>query len=289
MRPSGPDMQHMPVIDAHQHFWTPARGDYTWIPPGHPVLDRAYAPADLAPLLAQAGVDRTVLVQAATSVAETDYMLGLADATPFVAGVVGWVDFEDPSSGAVMARLAGHPAFLGLRPMIQDIPDVGWMLRDDVQWAYAALCDLDLTFDALGYPQHLGPFLTLFKRYPTLRAVVDHGMKPQIAAHDPAAFAIWADGMARIAGETTACCKLSGLITEAGPGWTVEALRPYVDHILRVFGPDRIMWGSDWPVCTLAGDYSAWLDAARALTADLPPEAQAQIFGCTAARFYGLD
>ncbi len=276
------------IIDAHQHFWNPARGDYDWIPKGHPVLDRAYAPADLTPIMAAGGVDLTVLVQAAATIAETDYMLGLADASPFVAGVVGWVDFEKPGDSAVLARLAGHPLFKGVRPLIQDIPDPDWMLRDDVAWAYRAICDQDLTFDALGFPQHLSRFLTLLGRYPDMRVVIDHGMKPRIRDHSASTFAEWAEGMERIATQTRAFCKFSGLVTEASPDWTVDDLRPYADHLLAAFGPDRLMWGSDWPVCNLAGGPARWLAAARDLTADLPPEAQARIFGRTAAAFYRI-
>lgn len=281
-------MKRPKVIDAHQHFWHPARGDYGWMPRGDPVLDLPYGPTDLAPLLSQAGVDRTVLVQAAPTVAETEYMLGIADATAFVAGVVGWVDFERHSDRETLARLARHPKLVGLRPMIQDIPDDVWMLRDDVQWAFSALCDEDLAFDALGVPRHLDPFLTLLKRYPDLRVVVDHCMKPNIAGHSTEIFTHWAEGMARIAGQTGAYCKFSGLVTETGADWTVEDLRPYVDHILRVFGTDRVLWGSDWPVCRLRCEYREWHAAARQLTRNLSPEAQDAIFGGNAARVYGL-
>ncbi len=124
------------MIDAHQHFWAPARGDYGWMPKDDPVLSRTYGPADLAPHLARRGIGRTVLVQAAPSVAESEYLPGIADATPFVAGVVGWVDFDDPSDRATLPRLARHPAFKGVRPMIQDIDDDAWMLREAVQWGY---------------------------------------------------------------------------------------------------------------------------------------------------------
>lgn len=273
-------------IDAHQHFWNPARGDYGWMPPGDRVLDRAYGPADLIPWLDRHGIDRTVLVQAAPTVAETDYMLGIADACDRVAGVVGWVDFERAEARADLARLARHPRLKGIRPMIQDIPDDGWMHRDDVQWAYGALCDAGLCFDALGFPRHLEGFLALFKRYPDLRVVVDHGMKPHIPR--PEGFAAWAEGMARIAGETGAYCKLSGLVTETGARWRTEDLRPYADHILRVFGPDRVMWGSDWPVCRLRAEYSVWRLTAEDLCAALDPGARAQVFGGTAAAFYRL-
>lgn len=276
------------LIDAHHHLWNPARGDYDWMPKDDPVLARPYGPADLAPQLAAAGVTRTVLVQAAATVHETEYLLGLADATPFIGAVVGWIDFEDPGDLATLKRLAGHPKFRGVRPMIQDIADDGWMLRDDIQWAFRAICDLGLTFDALGFARHLAPFLTLLKRYPDLRTVIDHAMKPQIRDPAPETFADWAEGMARLA-DTGAHCKLSALVTEANPGWTVEELRPYGDHIFRHFGPERVMWGSDWPVCRLRAGYGDWLAAARQLTAPLGPGAEAQIFGGTAAAFYRIE
>jgi len=203
------------MIDAHHHFWDPARGDYGWMPKDHPVLSRLYGPDDLREALAASGVEQTVLVQAAPSVAETEYLLGIAEATPFVASVVGWIDFEQPGDLSACKRLAEHPKFAGLRPMIQDLPDVNWMLGSDVQWAYEALIELDLTFDCLGYPQHLANFHTLLVRYPEMRAVIDHCMKPQLRAHSDANFTAWADGMNRLAEDTGVYCKLSGLVTEA--------------------------------------------------------------------------
>lgn len=277
----------MALIDAHQHYWHPGRGDYDWMPMDNPVLARPYHPADLAPLLARHGIARTVLVQAAATVEETEYMLGLADATPSVAAVVGWIDFEDAAHRRHLERLAKHPKFRGVRPMIQDIPDDDWMLRDDVQWAYRLLIDLDLTFDALGFPRHLRNFHTLLARHPELRTVVDHCMKPQIRSHSPESFAHWAAGMRAVAEDSDAVCKLSGLVTECD-GWSLDALRPYADHLIEVFGPDRLMWGSDWPVCRLAASYSDWHGAAEALTAHLGPAAREAIFGGTAARFYRL-
>ncbi|MGL5010436.1 MAG: amidohydrolase family protein [Paracoccaceae bacterium] len=275
-------------IDAHQHFWHPGRGDYAWMPKDNPTLNRPYAPADLAPQLQAAGIDGTILVQAAATVNETEYMLGLADAMPWVKGVVGWVDFENPAAAADLSRLKAHPAFKGVRPMIQDIPDDAWMHRDDVQWAYRALIDHDLTFDALGFPRHLDHFLQLLKRYPDLRVVIDHCMKPQIATHSPASFQHWADGMSRIAHETRAVCKFSALITEANADWTLADLKPYADHIIAAFGADRVMWGSDWPVCRLRGEYADWHAAARSLTAHLPAPDRTMIFGGTARAFYRI-
>lgn len=213
-------------------------------------------------------------------------MLRIADATDSVAAVVGWVDFDDPAERQQLERLARHPKFAGVRPMIQDIADPGWMLGAGVAWGFDALADLDLTFDALGYPLHLEPFARLRDRQPGLRMVIDHGMKPAIRDH-PAGLDAWAVGMARLAGQG-AFCKLSGLVTEAPPGWSVADLRPYAAHVLDVFGSDRVMWGSDWPVCRLRAEYGDWLAAARALTADLDATGRAAVFGGTARRFYRL-
>lgn len=278
----------MTIVDAHQHYWNPARGDYGWMPADDPILTRPYGPKDLSPHLEKAEVTHTVLVQAAESIEETEYMLGIADATGSVAGVVGWIDFEDRAHLKHLERLARHPKFKGVRPMIQDIPDVDWMLRDDVQWGYRALIDLGLTFDALGFPQHLANFLTIFQRYPDMRAVVDHCMKPQIGAHSDESFAFWANGMARIASETGAYCKLSGIVTETGEYWTVDELRPYARHVLDAFGPERVMWGSDWPVLRLRGEYDAWREAALNLTEHLSDTEKARVFGGTATEFYQL-
>jgi len=277
-------------IDAHQHFWQPARGDYDWMPQDNATLNRPYAPQDLAPALDLHGIDGTVLVQAAASVEETEYMLGLADAFPRIKAVVGWINFEDPGHIAHLTRLARHPKFRGVRPMIQDIPDVDWMLREDVQWAYRAIVDLDLTFDALGFPQHIPNFLTLAKRYPQMRTVYDHCMKPQIRDQRAGknAFADWAAGISRLADETDGCCKFSGLVTEADDGWTAKDVEPFARHVLEAFGPDRVMWGSDWPVCRLQASYDNWHQLALDLTSDLPQEARGQIFGATAQRFYRL-
>ena len=280
----------IPRIDAHQHYWEVSRGDYDWMSPDDPVLARRFMPVDLAPSLAKHGIARTVLVQAAATVEETEYLLGIADATETVAAVVGWVDFEKPEHLHHLRRLAQHPKFVGIRPMIQDIPDVHWMLRDDVQWGYAAVVDLDLTFDALGFPPHLDNFLILLRRYPEMRVVIDHCMKPRIRDHAkrPELLDRWAEGMTRLADETGACCKLSGLVTEAGEDWTPENLRPYADHVLAAFGAARVMWGSDWPVCRLRASYEAWRGVAEALTAQLGAAERDQVFGGTAARFYRL-
>lgn len=272
------------MIDSHQHFWNPARGDYFWMEgEGAAPLRKTIQPRDLRPHLAAAGIERTVLVQAAPTVAETDYMLGIADATDFVAKVVGWVDFESRDDLRQLQRLARHPKFSGVRPMIQDLPDPDWMHRKDVQWAFDALIDLDLTFDALGYPIHLDPFRRLFDRYPALRTVIDHCMKPVIRDGQ---FDDWAVKMAAIARNIPVFCKLSGLVTEAKPGWTVDTLKPYAAHVVANFGPARVMWGSDWPVLELNGTYGSWFAAARSVVGE--GDAARRIFAGTAMEFYRI-
>ncbi|KIT14946.1 Amidohydrolase [Jannaschia aquimarina] len=256
------------------------------MPKGEPILNRAYRPQDMKPNLDAHGIDAAILVQAAATVDETEYMLGLADATGWILGVVGWVDFEIAAHRDVLARIAGHPKLRGIRPMIQDIPDVDWMLREDVAWAYDAVTELDLTFDALGFPAHLENFHSILTRHPDMRVVIDHCMKPDIATGSN--WAGWKAGMTRLARDTGAYCKLSGLVTEAAADWTVDQLRPYADHVLREFGPDRVLWGSDWPVCRLRAEYGRWWDAARVLTNDLTRAERDRIFGGTAAEAYGL-
>jgi L-fuconolactonase len=273
-------------VDAHHHFWSVARGDYFWMDPSNPAqkpILRDFGPADFEAFRAKWKIDRTVLVQAAPTIEETEYMLGIADATPWVGKVVGWIDFEDKSHKRHLERFAKHPKFAGVRPMIQDIPDPDWMHREDVQWAYEAIIDLDLTFDALGYPIHSETFLRLFGRYPAMRVVVDHCMKPVIRENR---FEPWGQIMTRIARETGVYCKLSGIVTEARPDWTFEAIAPYARHIIEAFGPERVMWGSDWPVVEVAATYEKWRETAERLVGE---RGRDMIFGGTAAKFYRLS
>jgi L-fuconolactonase len=272
-------------IDAHQHFWNPARGDYGWMDSeGAKPLRKLVMPKDMAPHLKTCGIDHTVLVQAAPTVAETEYMLGIADSHDFIAKVVGWVDFENRDDLKQLIRLAKHPKFAGVRPMIQDLQDAEWMHRRDVQWAFDAIIDLDLTFDALGYPIHLDPFQRLFDKYPNMRTVIDHCMKPVIRENQ---FDDWARRMATIAKATPVFCKLSGIATESRPGWTVDTLKPYAAHVIESFGPNRVMWGSDWPVLELNGTYGSWHDAAQGYVGS--GAVNAAIFGGTAAMFYRIE
>ncbi len=272
-------------IDAHQHFWAVARGDYGWLTPDLDVIYRDFTPDDLAPMLKDAGIEGTVLVQAAPTVAETEYMLSLADETSFIKGVVGWVDFEASDAATQIEKLNKHPALIGLRPMIQDIADPLWMLGDALTPAFTELISRGLTFDALTLPQHLGPLRNLLARHPDMKVVIDHGSKPLIR---DAILEGWAEDMAALASETNAWCKLSGLVTEAASDWTVDDLRPYVDHLLNTFGPSRLIWGSDWPVCTLASSYERWLETTDLLLSQLSSSERDAVMGGNAARAYNL-
>ena len=272
-------------IDSHQHFWRLSRGDYGWIRPDMTAIYADFLPPDLAPRLAAGGIDRTVLVQAAPTEADTQFLLGLARETAFIAGVVGWTDLAAPDAADRIAALARDPHLLGLRPMLQDMADDGWMLSEAIAPAVRAMLSAGLRFDALVLPRHLANLRGFAERYADLPIVIDHGAKPFIAARQ---IEPWARDMRRLAAETPLLCKLSGLANEAAPGWTADDLRPYSDVLVEAFGPKRLMWGSDWPVLRLAGDYAGWLATAQALTAGLSEDDRSWIFGRTAAAFYGL-
>lgn len=279
-----------PRIDAHQHFWKLARGDYRWLGPELAPLYRDFGPADLAPLRARHGIDGSVLVQAADSVAETEYMLALAAQDPTILGVVGWVDFETKDVADTLERLARNPKLVGVRPMLQDIPDVRWMLRDNLAPAFAALVELNLAFDALVKPPHLPHLVRLVDRHPDLRIVIDHGAKPALSAGKSwPARAAWSADLRRLAAHPRLHCKLSGLVTEASRDWSESDLAPYAHELVEIFTPQRTMWGSDWPVVELAGGYSRWHDSAQALFAGLHAGERRALFGATAADFYGLS
>lgn len=268
-------------VDAHHHVWRLARGDYGWLTPDL-AIHRDYGLDDLGPLLGD--VTATVLVQAAPTEAETEFMLETARASGgLVRGVVGWTDLEAPGAPDRIAAWAGaEPLLKGLRPMLHDLGDRDWILRDAVRPALSAMAAAGLRLDALVRQEHLRAILAVAQRVPDLPLVVDHAAKPDIAA---GTYQPWADDLARLARETGAFCKLSGLATEAAPGWRVDDLRRYADHVLECFGPERVMWGSDWPVVDLAGGYRRWREAALEL---IPPAARDAVLGGTAARFYQL-
>ena len=270
-------------IDAHQHFWSLARGDYGWLTPALGPIHRDFGPADLAPLLAAHSIERTILVQAAPTEAETAYLLDIAAKTPFVAGVVGWTDFDAPDVAEHIATLADDPRLVGLRPMVQDIADDGWLMRPELAPALAAMVAHGLVFDALLKPRHIAPMLTVLERHPELTFVIDHGAKPDLVGGDLAA---WRDGMSALAQHPRLTCKLSGLVTEAGPDWGLETLRPVTDHLLASFGPERLIFGSDWPVVTLRASYAQWFETAETLLGGLSEVQRAAVFGGNAQKLY---
>jgi L-fuconolactonase len=274
-------------IDAHQHFWRVDREDYGWLTRESAAgIYRDFMPEDLMPLLADCGVDRTILVQCAQTVDESRFLLEIAARTPVVAGVVGWVDLAAGNAERQIRELAENPRLMGLRPMLQDLPDDDWLLQDAVAPAIEAMNECGLRFDALVFPRHLPVIREFLARYPDLAVVIDHCAKPYIAERR---ISEWAEHMRVIASESSAYCKLSGLATEAAPGWTAETLTPYVETVLDCFGPSRVMWGSDWPVVTLACDYVGWFRLARDLTSMLSSDDSAKVFGGTAAVFYGIE
>ncbi len=273
-------------IDGHQHFWTTQRDDYGWLTPELETLYKDFGPDDLQPLLEQAGVDRTVLVQAAATTEETRYLLGIAEHHAMVAGVVGWVDMDSPAAAVeALVEFAPHPTFVGIRPMIQEIEDPAWIDRPELGVVLDTLIERNVCFDALVRSVHLPYLKNCLTRHPELRTVIDHGAKPNIAAGE---WQPWADCIATIADQTSAYCKISGLITEADAKQTYDDTIRYVDHLLEVFGPDRLIWGSDWPVLNLAGDYKGWHDASVARLTGLTESDQNNIFGRNAIEFYGL-
>lgn len=273
-------------VDAHHHVWSLARGDYGWLTPELGPIHRDFSLADFAPLCTKAGVTTSVLVQAAPTVAETEFLLDVARRSEgFVKGVVGWVDLSAPDAIPTLNRLARNPLLKSIRPMLQDLPDPAWILQARVGRALAALPRLGLRFDALVTPAQLPALLPLLDRHPDLAVVVDHGAKPDIAG---GTWEPWARSMLAAAANPRVRCKLSGLATEAGPDWTIDRLAPYVDHLFECFGAQRLMWGSDWPVVNLSGSHARWFAATVALLAGRTPDERAWVMGHAAQEFYGL-
>lgn len=272
------------MIDAHQHFWRIERGDYSWMDDSVAAIRRDILPPDLAPLAAAADITGTVTVQAAPTLEETEFLLDLAQHTPLIKAVVGWIDL----TGDVKAQLArlSHPLLRGVRPMLQDIADTDWILRPDVIDGLAAVTAAGLRMDALITPRHLPVIDRLAQRLPELPIIVDHCAKPVFDGPDPGDD--WRRGMRALARHRQISCKLSGIANEYGPGWSVTTLEPVFNHVLECFGPDRLMWGSDWPVLELAGDYAQWHGTAQSLTAGLTKGERDAVFTATASRVYGL-
>jgi L-fuconolactonase len=271
------------IVDAHQHLWDPARGDYGWLKPGNPI-HRVFGTNDLRPLLVQTGVDATILVQAAPAPAESDYMLAIARKTPWVLGVVGWIDLEAADGADEVRRRAEDALFLGVRPMLQDLPDPDWILRPQLTPALNAIAAEGLVFDALILTHQLAAIAELAARHPQLSIVLDHAAKPQLGNAD--AMAVWARGIEALAARSNVTCKVSGLLTEVQPGGSKDDVARAVGVLFDIFGADRLIWGSDWPVLTLAGDYQGWFELAREAIAAKDSSAVRAVMGGNAVRIY---
>ena len=274
------------LIDAHFHSWQIARADYGWLTPALAPIYRDVNVPDWRVQAQAVGVTGGILVQAAPTEAETVHLLALADQHPSVLGVVGWVDWLAPDAAQRIQALARHPKLKGLRPMLQDIPEPDWILQPALQPLLALMADLGLVFDALVKPVHLPRLLTLAERHPSLRIVIDHAAKPDIAA---GTWQPWANDLQCLAEQTNAVCKLSGMLTEAGADPVPQVCRPWAEHVLACFGPSRVLWGSDWPVLELAGSYAGWWQACQQFTEHFTEAQRAAVFGGNAQRVYRTD
>jgi L-fuconolactonase len=274
-------------IDGHFHIWSLARGDYGWLTPAFDVLYRDYGLAHWRDEFAPLGVTAGILVQAASTEEETAFLLEHALAYPHeVAGVVGWTDFERDDAPARIAALATDPHLVGLRPMLQDLPDPDWIGRPFAHRALAAMAESKLTFDALVRPVHLPWILELVERHPSLTVVIDHAAKPDIASGVECE--TWRERLAALAAHPSVYCKLSGLWTEAAPGSPIAAVEPWARCVLELFGTERTIWGSDFPVVRCAGAGRAWLAYALDLVRAYGPDALPRVFGANARRAYRL-
>lgn len=273
------------AVDAHHHFWDPTRRAYPWMGDELAAIRRPFGPEDLRPFLAAGGIDKTILVQTVSSVEETREFLATAAVTDFIAGVVGWVDLTDRSVGATIRELRASPGghrLVGVRHQVHDEADPEWLLRGDVQRGIAAVGDAGLVYDLLLRTRELPAALKTVKRHRRMQFVIDHAAKPRIASGP--ADQQWEKAMAPFADQANVACKLSGLVTEADwKSWTPEQLEPYVRRVLEWFGPERCVFGSDWPVCLLAASYEQVVNSIKAIVGD-----DDEVFGATAMRVYGL-
>lgn len=274
-------------IDSHFHIWSLARGDYGWLTPDLTPLYRDFGVTDWQAQWGPLGVSGGILVQAAPTEAETAFLLEQAAAhADLVLGVVGWADFEHADAPSRIRSLATDKRLLGLRPMLQDLPDPAWIARESVQPALQAMADVALTFDALVHPVHLPYIDALAERYPTLTIVIDHAAKPSIATgRDRDA---WMRALTALARRPSVYCKLSGLWTEAVPGAPVSSVEPWAEAALDLFGVERMLWGSDWPVLRCAGGAADWFDCAMRMVSARGQDAVANVFGANARRAYRL-
>ena len=270
-------------IDSHQHFWRYSAEQYPWIQPDWPIR-RDFLPADLEPLLTAGGMDGTIAVQARQSLEETRWLLELAAEAPILKGVVGWVDLRSPLVGQQLDSFSRHPKFVGVRHVVQDEPDDDFMLGQEFQRGIAALKAFGLTYDILIYPKQLPAAIKLVEQFPDQPFVLDHIAKPLIKA---AGINPWREHIQTLASSPNCCCKVSGMVTEADwTGWRPDDFQPYLEVVAEAFGIDRLIYGSDWPVCLLAGSYERVHGLADGFAKQFSPADQAKFFGGNAAKFY---
>ncbi len=274
----------MEKLDAHQHFWDMQRCEYPWLGPELGPIFRNFVPDDLAPTLAESGVSGTIAVQATHSQVETEWYLELAQNYPFIKGVVGWLDLTAYDFEEKLDTLATKGPLCGLRHQVHDEPQVEWLLQPKVLRGLRLLAAKDYTFDLLVRPPHLPMLPALFEAVPNGRWVIDHLAKPLIKSGE---LEPWLTDMRRVAYHPNVYCKVSGMITEADhQNWTVDNIRPYFEAVLQMFGPKRLLYGSDWPVCLLAGRYQQVHDLVASLIAALSSDEQAAIWAGTARQAY---
>lgn len=274
-------------IDAHQHFWHYDPREFGWISDAMPVLQRDYMPPDLKPLLERNTIQGSVAVQARQSEEETTFLLELAERYDFVRGVVGWVDLRSPQVGAQLQKYSAHKKLRGIRHLVQDEADDRFMLLPDFSRGLSLLADFNLTYDLLLHPRHLPVAVEVVKQFPRQRFVVDHIAKPFIK---DGIVTPWADGMRALARFDNVYCKVSGMVTEAAwQKWKRDDFKPYLDVVFDCFGVDRLMFGSDWPVCTLSASYDEVVGIVQDYIRDFPNDKQEKFFGMNAADFYGLE
>ncbi len=275
------------LIDAHHHLWQYSQQDFGWISDEMDSLRRNFLPLDFVHELAGAGLDGSIVVQARQSVDETRWLLSCADGNPEIRGVVGWFPLADESLATTLREFRHAPRLKGVRHVAQDEPDPNFLLGKAFNAGVACLLDTGLVYDVLIYAHHLQVATQFVAQHPQQAFVLDHMGKPKLRSQQ---FQTWADDLARLAEHENICCKLSGMVTEAEwTRWTLEDLRPYLDHALRVFGADRLLAGSDWPVCLVATGYQRWWSTLMEWAIPLPKEVREAIFGGNAIRVYQLS
>lgn len=281
------------MIDAHQHIWQIGQHDCRWPTPEDAPLYRDYTLDDVMPLAKSVGVCGTVLVQSQPSERDTCYLLAVAEQNDFVRAVVGWADLAADNAVQRITDLARHRKLRGLRPMLQNLADDRWILQPQLVPAIQAMQENNLSFDALIFPRHLPHIYQFAQAWPALSLVIDHAAKPPVALESNEAFTLWRDDINRIAELPQVYCKLSGLLTETHAAQDLDVLRPYVEHIFRAFGAERLMWGSDWPVVCASphyagASYESWFELAQQLIPHRSSQSISRIFNENARAFYRL-